>query len=116
VLVVVEDDQEPPVGERGEEVRLSGGRSGSRGQQARFVQAEGRSEGLGEKSGVGQGCKFDEGELTVHRGGGLDREPGLARAAGAGEGHEPFAREQPGQPGEFFIAADEAGQLRGHAP
>lgn len=53
---------------------------------------------------VGQRGQFDQAGVRV-RAGGLDRQPGLARAAGAGE--------ESGDAGEFAVPADEAGQLRG---
>ena len=80
VLEVVEDEQRAPVGIVGlrEAERLQGDR-----------QHEVR---------IGQCCERDEmhpvGELVQELGGDLERETRLARAAGAGDGHEPDAPEQ----------------------
>ena len=114
VLGVVEDQEQRGVGQGGCDVE-GGGRL--RGDEP---QAERRDHGLHDPGGV-----LDRGEVhhdgvdlvqLGERGGDLEREPGLADAAGTGERDHPVAGEQAQHLVVLLLASDQGSGRAGHGP
>ena len=82
-----------------------------------FSQVENGEQGLRDECWVGDGRKFHEpdavGKLIQTFRAHLQTETRLARAARAGQRHQPRCRQQPFDLGNFFLAPDETGQLDG---
>ena len=107
VLAVVEEEQQVlglEKGRQGLDQRLAG----------RLAHAKGRGDGLGHQRRVGERGQLDQPdairvarELGSRR---LDRQPGLAAAAGAGQGEQPGGGEQSLDLGDLALASDEARQ------
>ena len=112
MLAVVQDQQQPPLGQ------LPGQRDlGRPGLGQRHV--EHRRDRLGHQLGTRQRRQLDHvdavGIAVDQPGRGLVGEPGLAGAAGAGQGEQPGAAEGLADLGELAPAADEGRLLRPQA-
>ena len=80
-----------------------------------FADVEHVGDGLDDQGRLADRREFDEPDAVVVRadlrGGGLDREPGLARAAGPGQGQCPGAVQEPLDLVDLAFATDETAQL-----
>ena len=106
MLEVVEDQQERGVAQAERQHLVD--RTG-----ATFGDAEGMSDRRSDPIRIGHRCQRDKANPVRECGGGgrgyLEREPGLANAAGAGDGEEPNVRalEQPNGDPDFALTSDE---------
>jgi hypothetical protein len=116
VLAVVQDDQQPLAGQRGDETadRIGGGRRGGShaAHQRPLAQAERRQQGLrhlGRIADRGQlGQPDPAGHALGEPVGGLDGQPRLAGPAGPGQGDEAVLLQELGDPVDLLLTPDEA--------
>lgn len=115
LLAVVEDEQHPAVAAvRDEPFQRVAGPGLGGGEQHALARAERGEQGLRQLRRLPYGREFGQPDAVGPRVGdglrGLQGEPGLARAAGAGEGDEPGVGQIRAQGEEFRLASDEGGE------
>ncbi len=110
MLAVVDDQQQPPAGER------LGNGVDQRGVALRGDAERGR-DGRGHRRGLAHGRELDHphsvGKLARELGAHLDREPGLADSADTAQGDQPVRSHEVGDFGDQVLATDERVQLLG---
>ena len=84
-------------------------RPGWSGSPSARATVSGTTSGCGDRRQIG--IENAVGEVTAHLAGDLDRQPGLARSACAGQGHEPVVGQRTADLRDLRCAADEARQL-----
>ncbi|MEU9884630.1 hypothetical protein [Sphaerisporangium sp. NPDC051011] len=116
MLAVVQDQQERPVGQRLSEASGGAGGSVGQGRPPRAAQAQRAQHGLRHLRRLGHPREVGEAHLARLPCAGLGREPGLARAARAGQRHQAGGGQQLGEPSQLVLTSHEAGQRRGDGP
>lgn len=114
VLAVVEHEQHRALGERGDQAfgRLMRCVAALRWDRERgFAQPERREHRLRDVGAARERREFDEADRACLARG-LDRQPGLAGAAGAGQRDETAALQQLADAAQLLVAADKTGELR----
>ncbi|MDH6219338.1 hypothetical protein M2283_006672 [Streptomyces pseudovenezuelae] len=106
VFAVVEHQEDSAVRQGGEQSV----RAVRRGTAEALAHAERGQHGVRDPRAVGERRQLDEAGLGVPARG-LDRQPRLARAAGAGERDQTRVGQEGGDPGEFGLTSDEPGEL-----
>lgn len=109
VFAVVHDQHDVPCRQRGPQPVLDAERPGR--QESGLADPETVEQRAGD---VGGGTEVDERHLARLPMGDLDGEPRLARTAGADQRDQPVVAQPLRHAPQVLVAADEAGELRGH--